>query len=124
MPIPSKEEDQMKYVLQIYGNITRDELAALPQAEQQRIYAAWGEIQRTPGMQPGYEMAEPATATTVKVKDGETLVTDGPFPQVKEALGGVFTLEADDLDAAIALAAKIPTVKEDGAVEIRPWAQR
>jgi hypothetical protein len=65
-------------------------------------------------------MDKPDTATTVRVEDGKTLVTDGPFVETKEALGGNFFYEADDLDAAIALASRIPAARYGGAVEIRP----
>jgi hypothetical protein len=65
-------------------------------------------------------MAEPETATTVRVQDGRTLTTDGPFVDTKEALGGYLFYEADDLDAAIALAARVPAARLGGAVEIRP----
>lgn len=59
-------------------------------------------------------------ATTVRVQDGKTLTTDGPFVAIKEALGGYLFFEADDLDAAIALASRIPTARMGGAVEVRP----
>jgi hypothetical protein len=65
-------------------------------------------------------MDDAETATTVRVKDGETLTTDGPFVDIKEALGGYCFYEADDLDAAIELAATIPAARMGGAVEIRP----
>ncbi len=65
-------------------------------------------------------MQPPETATTVRVEDGETLTTDGPFVAVKEALGGYFLFEADDLDAAIELAARMPAARMGGAVEVRP----
>ena len=70
------------------------------------------------------ELADPATATTVRVQDGNTLTTDGPFVEVKEALGGFLLFEADDLDAAIELAARIPTARMGGAIEIRPVVER
>jgi hypothetical protein len=70
------------------------------------------------------QMEEPETATTVRVNDGETLVTDGPFVAVKEALGGYLFFEADDLDAAIELAARIPAARLGGAVEVRPIVER
>jgi len=114
----------MKYLLLIYGNITRDEVAALSEDEQKALYAGWGAINSTPGVTPGTEMEDPSAATTVRVEGGETLVTDGPFPQTKEALGGFFTLEADDLDAAIELAARIPTARMGGAIEVRPLVER
>jgi hypothetical protein len=65
-------------------------------------------------------MESPETATTVRVRDGETLTTDGPFVLVKEALGGYLFYEADDLDAAIELAARIPAARLGGGIEIRP----
>ena len=65
-------------------------------------------------------MQPPETATTVRVQDGKTLTTDGPFVAVKEALGGYLFFEADDLDAAIELAARIPAARLGGAVEVRP----
>jgi len=114
----------MKYMLQIYGNITRDQFAAMSDDERNALYAAWGEVNQTPGLTPGMELADPATATTVRVQDGKTLTTDGPFVEVKEALGGFLLFEADDLDAAIELAARIPTARMGGAIEIRPVVER
>ena len=114
----------MKYMLQIYGNITRDQFAAMSEDERNELYAAWGAVNQTPGITPGMELADPATATTVRVTDGKTLTTDGPFVEVKEALGGFLVFEADDLDAAIELAARIPTARMGGAIEIRPVVER
>ncbi len=74
-------------------------------------------------MTPGVRMQPPETATTVRVEDGRTLTTDGPFVAVKEALGGYFVLEADDLDAAIEIAARVPAARLGGAVEVRPIAE-
>jgi hypothetical protein len=67
-------------------------------------------------------MQDPETATTVRVQDEKTLTTDGPFVAVKEALGGYLFFDADDLDAAIELAARIPAARLGGAVEVRPVA--
>jgi hypothetical protein len=114
----------MKYMLQIYGNLTREQVAAMPDDERNALYQAWGAVNQTPGMTPGVELADPATATTVRVQDGTTLTTDGPFVEVKEALGGFLLFEADDLDAAIELAARIPTARLGGAIEIRPVVER
>jgi hypothetical protein len=114
----------MKYMLQIYGNLTRDQVAAMPDDERNALYQAWGAVNQTPGITPGMELADPATATTVRVQDGNTLTTDGPFVEVKEALGGFLLFEADDLDAAIELAARIPTARLGGAIEIRPVVER
>ena len=69
---------------------------------------------------PPAPAAAAETATTVRVEDGKTLTTDGPFVETKEALGGYYIFEADDLDAAIELAARIPAARMGGAVEIRP----
>ena len=114
----------MKYLLLIYGNVTRDVAAAMSEEEQRALYADWGAVNQTPGVTPGLEMADPSAATTVRVENGETLVTDGPFPQTKEALGGFLTLEADDLDAAIELAGRIPTARMGGTIEVRPLVER
>jgi hypothetical protein len=64
-------------------------------------------------------MSDPDTATTVRVEQGSTLTTDGPFVETKEALGGYFFYEADDLNAAVELAAKLPPARLGGAIEIR-----
>jgi hypothetical protein len=86
---------------------------------------AWGRLSpeeqhQTPGVTPGLGMQPPELATTVRVQDGKTLTTDGPFVSVKEALGGYFVFEADDLDAAIELASRVPAARLGGAVEVRP----
>ena len=114
----------MKYMLQIYGNLTRDQVAAMSDDERNALYQAWGEVNQTPGITPGMELADPATATTVRVQDGNTLTTDGPFVEVKEALGGYLHFEADDLDAAIELASRIPAARMGGAIEVRPILER
>ena len=92
----------------------------LSEDEQQAVYAAYKAINETPGVTPGVQMQPPETATTVRVQDGKTLTTDGPFVEMKEALGGYLFFEADDLDAAIELAARIPAARLGGAVEVRP----
>ena len=119
----------MKYMLLIHQVDTptpRDPEAwgRLSEDEQKAVYGAYGEINQTPGVTPGVQMAEPENATTVRVSDGETLITDGPFVSVKEALGGYLFFEADDLDAAIALAARVPAAWLGGAVEVRPVVER
>ena len=115
----------MKYMIQMYGNITRDEFAAMSEDEQKEMYADWGAISQTPGVTPApFELDDPANATTIRVQDGRTLVTDGPFAQTKEALGGWMLYEADDLDAAIELASRIPTARMGGAIEVRPVVER
>ncbi len=94
--------------------------ARLSEDEQKAIYADWQGITETPGVTPGLRLEAPETATTVRVEEGETLTTDGPFVTTKEALGGFLFFEADDLDAAIELAARIPAARMGGTVEVRP----
>jgi hypothetical protein len=94
--------------------------AQLSEEEQQAVFRDYQAINQTPGVTPGMQMSGPETATTVQVKDGKTLTTDGPFVEMKEALGGYFFLDADDLDAAIEVAARVPAARMGGAIEVRP----
>jgi hypothetical protein len=110
----------MKYVMLIYQGSALERQAALPEEEQKQIYADYQGINETPGVSPGLPMGLAQNATTVRVEAGETLTTDGPFAGMEEAVGGYFILEADDLDAAIKVAARVPAARYGGAVEIRP----
>ena len=114
----------MKYMLLIHHGDTptppSEAWDRLPDADKQAVYAAYGALNRTPGVTPGVRMDQPEMATTVRVQDGVTLTTDGPFAELKEAIGGYLFYEADDLDAAIELAATIPAARMGGAVEVRP----
>ena len=94
--------------------------ARLGEEEQQRVFADYKAINATPGVTPGVGMESPAIATTVRVQDGRTLTSDGPFVEMKEALGGYLFYDAEDLDAAIELAARIPAARLGGAIEVRP----
>ena len=94
--------------------------AKLSEEEQQAIFADYQALNQTPGVTPGQGLQAADTATTVRVQDGQVLTTDGPFVTVKEALNGYLIYEADDLDAAIALAARIPAARLGGAIEVRP----
>ena len=94
------------------------------QDEQMAVYAAYQAVNKTPGFTPGVQMQPPETGTTVRVEDGKTLTTDGPFAELKEAVGGYCFFEADDLDAAIELAARIPAASMGGGVEVRPLVER
>jgi hypothetical protein len=98
--------------------------ATLSEDEQQAVYADYQAINQTPGVTSGLELDSPETATTVRVEDGKTLTTDGPFVELKEAIGGYFLFEADDLDAAIELASRIPAARLGGAIEVRPIVER
>ena len=118
----------MKYMLLIHHGDTplpgTPEWEGLSEDERRAIPADYQAINQTPGVTPADVWLEgPEMATTVRVKDGETLTTDGPFVAVKEALGGYLFFEADDLDAAIELAARIPAARLGGAVEVRPVKQ-
>jgi hypothetical protein len=97
-----------------------DAWATLSEEEQKQIYADYQALNQTPGVTPGVGLDAPETATTVRVQDGKTLTTDGPFVDMKEAVGGYLLLEADDLDAAIAVTATTPAARLGGAIEIRP----
>ena len=114
----------MKYMLLIHQGDTP--LPGTPQwerlsgDEQRQVYADYQGVNSTRGVTPGVWMESPETATTVRVQSGETLTTDGPFVAIKEALGGYLFYEAEDLDAAIELASRIPAARLGGAVEIRP----
>jgi hypothetical protein len=93
----------------------------LSEEERTAVFTAYQEINETPGVTPAGVQLQPAeTATTVRVRDGEVLTTDGPFVTVKEALAGWLVYEGDDIDAAIELASRIPAARMGGAVEIRP----
>ena len=109
----------MKYMLLIHHGET-PEWDRLSADEQQAVYSGYQAINETPGVTPGVWMDPPETATTVRVENGKTLTTDGPFVSVKEALGGFLFFEADDLDAAIDLASRIPAARLGGAIEVRP----
>lgn len=115
----------MKYTILIYQGSTPtpddpEAWDALPEEQKQEIYRSYQALGQAPGYRPGPPMAAPDTATTLRVQDGRVLTTDGPFAELKEAIGGLFTIEADDLDAAIEWAAKVPAARLGGAVEIRP----
>ena len=118
----------MKYMLLIHqadAPTPRDPeaWAKLSEDEQNAVYRDYQAINETPGVTSGLQLQDPETATTVRVENGETLTTDGPFVAVKEAIGGYLIFEADDLDAAIELAARIPAARLGGAIEVRPIAE-
>ena len=92
----------------------------LSQEEQAEVFADYGALNATPGVEPGLQMADPAQARTVRAQGKRPLVTDGPFAETKEALGGYLFFEADSIDEAVELAARIPAARLGGAVEVRP----
>jgi hypothetical protein len=114
----------MKYMLLIHQGDTptpeSPEWERLSADEQKAVYSDYQAINQTPGVTPGLWLQPPEAATTVRVENGKTLTTDGPFVAIKEALGGYLVFEADDLDAAIELASRIPAARLGGAIEVRP----
>jgi hypothetical protein len=125
--MPTKEE-AVKYMLLIHladapTPYDQEAWSKLSQDEQNAVAEGYRAINETPGVTPGEQLQPPQAATTVRVDDGRTLVTDGPFASIKEALGGWLFFEADDLDAAIELASRIPAARMGGAVEVRPIAE-
>jgi hypothetical protein len=110
----------MRYLLLIYGPEPTEQAAPEEQAATMQAYGAFTEHVKARGAYLGGEALEPTpTATTVRVRDGQTLTTDGPFAETKEALGGYYLVEAKDLDEAIEYAAGIPGAKL-GSIEVRP----
>jgi hypothetical protein len=119
------KEEPMQYLIQVFGHgEARERYEALSEDEQNAITGEYMAIGQAPGVKGGAQLQPAATATTVRVEDGKTLTTDGPFAETKEVLGGYFLYEADDLDAAIELAARVPAARMGGAVEVRPLVER
>ena len=115
----------MQYMLLIYG--AGDSWQELTPEQQQQIgaeYFTFTEELRAAGKMVAGDALQPTqTATTIRVQDGETLTTDGPFAETKEQLGGYYLVEADSLDEAIEWAGKVPGARH-GSVEVRPLVER
>ena len=111
----------MRYALLIYANEQDWANQTEEQAQVQfQEYMAFTKDIVDRGLQKSGEALQPtATATTVRVRDGETVTTDGPFAETKEQLGGFYIIEAKDLDEAVEVAARIPDVR-NGSIEVRP----
>jgi hypothetical protein len=114
----------MRYMMLIYQGTTptpgSDGWAELSDDERNAVYRDYGALNETPRVTTGERMQPPELATTVRVEDGRTLTTDGPFAEIKDAVGGYLFFEAEDIDAAIELAARVPAARMGGAVEVRP----
>ncbi len=108
----------MQYALLIYSQPGAAE--ALSAEEREANHREYLEIRKLPGVTGGAALHPVETATTVRVQDGRTLVTDGPFADTKEIFGGFYLVEAEDLDAATEIAARIPAARIGGSIEIRP----
>jgi hypothetical protein len=109
----------MKYLLLIQ-NFGIDKWESFSEDEKSAIYDEFQALGETPGVSRGFLLELPEAATTVRMEDGKTLTTDGPFVAVKEAIGGYLVFDGEDLEAAIEVARRIPQVRRGGAVEVRP----
>jgi hypothetical protein len=111
----------MQYILLIYHN--EEQVAAMSEKEMGALYKAYGTftqgIVKSGHFKAGDPLQPVATATTVRVRNGKNLLTDGPFAETNEQLAGYYVVEAGNLDEATAIAARIPTAKH-GSVEVRP----
>ena len=112
----------MKYALLIHD--IPGSLEALDPATRESVHGEYMAVGQTKGIVGGEQLHPAHTSTTVRVQDGRTLTTDGPFADTKEFLGGFYLFEAGDLDAAIEVAARIPAARMGGAVEVRPVVER
>jgi hypothetical protein len=114
----------MQYLLMIYTEESR--MLAMSESEAAAQMAAYAEftesIVKSGQLRAGDRLRPTSTATTVRVKDGKTLTTDGPFAETREQLGGYYLVEAKDLDEAVGIAARIPSARS-GSIEVRPiWS--
>ena len=121
----------MKYVLLLqnaqedrerWATLSEEEAKAVRAAEIPKWNALFEELMAGGHWLDGQELDGPDSAKTIRIRDGERLVTDGPYAETKEQVGGFFLIEAEDLDQAISIAAKVP-VAERASVEIRPLAE-
>jgi hypothetical protein len=111
----------MKYALLNYA---LPESCDIPEDQLKSVVAEYQAILDEPGVLDDMQLQGTESATTVRVRNGEMLLSDGPFADAKEYLGGLILLEADNLDAATALAARTPAARMGGAVEVRPIVER
>jgi hypothetical protein len=110
----------VKYLLQIYSEGAMAEGERLSKDEQDAIVDEYRALLEDPGVVGGERLQPPDMATTVQVRGGQTLLTDGAFVEAKEHIGGFMIIEADELDGALEIAARIPAARMGGAVEVRP----
>ncbi len=107
----------MKYALLIYSS---PELRDIPEDQLNSVVGEYDAILHEPGVLDSMQLQGTESATTVRVQNGEALLSDGPFVDAKEYIGGFYLIEADNLDVATALAARVPAARMGGAVEVRP----
>ena len=114
----------MKYMLQVRFNGADTVIGRLPAEEQQNVRAEFEAIRQSPGVLDGNQLQAARTAATVRVDGGQTRVTEGPAVEAGTPLDGYYIYDAPDLDAAVALAARIPAARFGGTVEVRPMMER
>jgi hypothetical protein len=112
----------MQYAVLIYVNPGSYE--GLSDAERKSVSGEYFAIREDPRCVGGAQLQPVETATTIRVQDGQTLVTDGPFANTKEVFGGYYLFEADDLDAVLEIAGRIPAARMGGSVEVRPLVEQ
>ena len=114
----------MQFALLIYQGTTplpnTPEWSTLSAEEQHAIYADYAAIGKMPNVTPGLPLGLPEKARTVRVADGSAVTEDGPYVDTKGAVAGYFVVEADDIDGAIDVAARVPAARHGGAIEVRP----
>jgi len=108
----------VQYMLLVYDDQTSWQ--ELGEDERNALYAEYGAVAQHKSTKHSAQLHPTGAAKTVRVKDGSTLVTDGPFAETKETLGGYYLVEADSIDDALKLAAKIPSARLGGSIEVRP----
>jgi hypothetical protein len=111
----------MKYMLLIYDD--PQVWAGFSPDEQAALYPEYAAVSSLPNTQHAAQLQPAATAKSVRVKNGATVVTDGPFAETKEVLGGYYLIDAGSFDEAVEIAARIPSARVDGTVEIRPLVE-
>jgi hypothetical protein len=113
-----RQEDSMQYALLVYQQ--PDFYSRFSQEELDELSGEFRAIRDDERVVGGAQLAPATTATTVRSHDGESVMTDGPFAETKEVFGGFYLVQADDLDAALEIAQRVPVVRLGGSVEVRP----
>jgi hypothetical protein len=114
----------VKYAVLIYSNEALSTWETLSEAEQESITGEYFALRELPVTEGGAQLQPGATATTVRVENGSTLLTDGPYAETKEVLGGFYLIDVNDLDAALDFASRVPAARMGGLVEVRPLVER
>jgi hypothetical protein len=118
----TNQEDTMEFVLLIYHGTPSGgpESESISEEEQKGAYAEYKALNEMENMRPGPPLGLPENATTVRVENGSVVTREGPYLDGRGAVGGFYVVEAEDLDAAVTIASRIPPARMGGAVEVRP----